>query len=182
MKWPAKGVHKACEFLVRGQARMKLVRLDSSSSFDLRIFVSRFSYSLGLFDTQHNMVHLCMSLQRYRCPCKDIVQSFSVTASVSIQVSQPYINIEMHAAYNSWICGFSFGFRDLSLANAANPSPRQTCISCSIEPTQNPRYFKSSTMLMGLSLINSSSIVLRHNLSNPGIELELVHLLLAFLR
>ena len=41
------------------------------------------------------------------------MSSFSVNASVSIQVLQPYSNIEMHVALKRW--KFSLGFGDLSI-------------------------------------------------------------------
>ena len=69
-----------------------------------------------LLDTQHNPV---------ACPCKD--SSFLVNASVIINYSQPYNNIETHVAIKIQILRFSFGFCDLSidlgLTNAAHARP-----------------------------------------------------------
>ena len=66
------------------------------------------------------------------------MSSFSFDVSVSIQVSQPYSNIEIHAALNKRILKLSLIFGDLnidlSLAKAAHASPIRTLISRSVDP------------------------------------------------
>ena len=61
------------------------------------------------------------------------MSSFSINVSVSIQVLQPYRNIEMHAALNKRILNLSLTFGvlniELSLANAAHASPIRTNIT-----------------------------------------------------
>ena len=67
------------------------------------------------------------------------MSSFSFDVSVSIQVLQPYSNIEMHAALNKRILKLSLIFADLNiylgLAKAAHASPIRTLISRSVDPT-----------------------------------------------
>ena len=72
---------------------------------------------------------------------------------MSIQISQPYSNIEIHAALNKRILKLSLILGDLnidlSLVNAAHASPIRILISRSVDPTYDPRYLKSSTMFIG---------------------------------
>ena len=104
---------------------------------------------------------VCYMVSRLFDTMRNPVASFSVNASVSIHVSQLYN--KTHADLKKRILRFSFGFGDLSidlnLANAALVRLMQTCTSCSVEPRKDPRYLKSSTMLMGWSLITRWSTV-----------------------
>ena len=67
------------------------------------------------------------------------MSSFSIKVSVSIKVSQPYSNIEIHAGLNKRILKLSLTFGDLnidlSLAYAAHVSPIPTLASRSVDPT-----------------------------------------------
>ena len=65
------------------------------------------------------------------------MSSLSINVSVSIKVSQPYSNIELHAALNKRILSLNFGDLDidLSFANAAHAKPIRTLTSRSVNPT-----------------------------------------------
>ena len=63
----------------------------------------------------------------------------TLNISVSIQVSQPYSSVEIHAALNKRILKLSLIFgdlnNDLNLAKATHASPIRTLISRSVDPT-----------------------------------------------
>ena len=83
-----------------------------------------------------------------------------IVSGCGIQVLQPCSNIEIHTALKWRILNLSLNFGDLnidlSLTNAAHTSPMLT--SRSVDPTFDPRYLKSSTMLIGLFFMTSGSV------------------------
>ena len=82
------------------------------------------------------------------------MSSSSVNAFVSIHFSQPYKNIETHVGLKRRILRFSLGFGDLSIdLSLAIAAHARQMLSCSVEPTKDPRYLKSSSLLMVWSLI-----------------------------